>query len=88
MRSVACLCLRTSVNPCLLAKLGVMWATASPVEFDIEEIVPLEQFVLSLPVDHHVMLDNALLVSVNLHEELQEERSVTSVATSSVSPYG
>ena len=58
-----------------------MWATAPPVEFEIEENVSPEQYVLPLTVEHHMILENAF---DELDEELFEEHSIASDASSSV----
>ena len=52
-----------------LSKLRAVWATAPPVEFEIEENVSPEQYVLPLTVEHHMILENAF---DELDEELKE----------------
>ena len=48
---------------------------APPVEFETEEDVPPEQFVLPLTVEHHVILEKASSEFVELDEQSQEESS-------------
>ena len=68
----------------LISTLRAIWAMAAPVEFETEEDVPPEQFLLPLIVEHHVILEKASSELLELDERLQEQSSAAPVASSSL----